>query len=131
MDDYIQARPFTIQGETRQVVYMQPPSSVSEKVWLPQGARLVFGMGIDPEVWGKRGDGVEFQVAVREGGQEKVLYSHYLDPKSVPADRRWVDAEVDLGPYAHREVQVVLRTLPGASPDYDWAGWAQPKIILP
>jgi hypothetical protein len=37
---------------------------------------------------------------------------------------------VDLSGYARRDIELVLRTLPGASGDHDWAGWASPKVSL-
>lgn len=129
-DDYIHWRTFTIEGDTREVLYMHPASSAWLWVWLPQEAKLEFALGVDPEVWGKSGDGVEFQVEVKpEGASEaQVAYSAFVDPKNRPGDRRWVDVSVDLSRFAHKEVQLRLRTLPGASGDYDWAGWAMPVV---
>jgi hypothetical protein len=129
-DDYVHPRKFDIGGEAREVVYMHPPAMVTRRMWLPDAAVLSFAVGIDPEVWSAPGDGVEFVVELREGGRMTPLFSAYLDPKSNPADRRWVEAQVDLSGYARRDIELVLRTLPGASGDHDWAGWASPKVSL-
>jgi hypothetical protein len=129
-DDYVHPREFNIGGDVREVVYMHPPAGVARRMWLPGPAVLEFGVGIDSEVWARSGDGVEFAVEVREGGEVTRLFSAYLDPKASPADRRWVEGQVDLGAYARREVELVLRTLPGDSGEHDWAGWANPKVLL-
>lgn len=130
-DDYVHPRVFTIGGESRPVVYMHPTSSAGTRVWLPKGAKLEFGMGVDPAVWDKAGDGVEFEVLVREGDGTERVFSRYIDPKGNPADRRWVVESIELARYAHREVEVVLRTQPGATGEFDWAGWAEPRITIP
>lgn len=130
-DDHVHPRSFTIQGDSRPVLYMHPSASAASRVWLPEGARLEFALGVDPGVWDKTGDGVHFEVDVREGDAVTRLLSAYVDPKSNPADRRWHEHAVDLGPFAGRQVELVLRTLPGESGDFDWAGWAKPRVILP
>ncbi len=130
-DDYIHPRFFNIQGEARPVVYMHPPSSAATRLWLPKGATLKFAIGIDPAVWDKPGDGVEFQVAVRVGEKTDSLFSSYIDPKAKSEDRRWVTGTVDLGAYAHKEVELIFSTHPGASADYDWAGWGTARVVAP
>lgn len=130
-EDYVHLKSYTIQEDTRPVLYMHPPASASIRVWLPRGARLEFAMAMDPEVWDKGGDGVEFRVEVREGGFESAVFSAYVDPKSDGSQRRWIESSVDLGPFGGREVELVLRTLPGDSGDFDWAGWATPRIAPP
>ena len=54
--------------------------------------RLDFAVGLDPQVWDKPGDGVQFQVEVRDGDERTLVFDTYLDPKRNPSDRRWVDA---------------------------------------
>ena len=129
-DDYVHPRTFTIDGQAREVVYMHPPGMVTRRVWLPEGAVLRFGMGMDPEVWDKPGDGVEFVVEARQGTETVRLFSSWIDPKRDMAQREWIEGEVDLAQYEHQEVELVLRTLPGQSAEYDWAGWAQPRVTL-
>ncbi len=127
--DYIQTKAFAIGGETRQVLHMQPPSSASFQGRLQDEERLEFAVGLDPQVWDKPGDGVEFQVEVRDGDEAEILFATYVDPKRNLSDRRWIDGSVDLSRFAYREIELVLRTLPGASADFDWAGWAEPRLV--
>jgi hypothetical protein len=125
--DYIQQKSFTIQGDARNVLFMHPASSADFAVKVPANSELRFALGIDPAVWDKSGDGVDFQVVVILSKRE-VAFSRYVDPKHEPADRRWIDASVDLSPYAGRNIVVELGTSPHQSADYDWAGWATPKV---
>ncbi len=127
--DYIQTKTLAIGGDTRQVLYMHPPSSATFQGRLLDEVRLEFSMGLDPEVWDKPGDGVEFQVGLRDGGMATTLFATYLDPKRDPSCKRWVDGSVDLSRFAYREIELVLRTLPGRSADFDWAGWAAPRMV--
>ncbi len=128
--DYVQTKTFTINGDTRDVIYMHPTSSASFHWRLPDQVLLEFAVGIDSAVWDKAGDGVEFQVEVHDGDKSTTVFSTYLDPKKNPADRRWVDTSVDLSPWAFRDIDLLLRTRPAASADFDWAGWATPRIVL-
>ena len=78
---------------------------------------------MDPQVWDRAGDGVLFKVAAVEGNTTHPLFSRWVDPKNEPADRRWIDGAVDLGPFVGKEVTLLLETSPGANPAWDWAGW--------
>lgn len=127
--DYVQTKIFTIAGDTRDVLYMHPTSSASFHGWLPDDLRLEFAVGMDPGVWDKPGDGVQFQLEVRDGDEVTILFDTFLDPKRDLSARRWVDSSVDLSRFAYREIDLILRTLPGASSEFDWAGWAGLRMV--
>lgn len=129
-EDYVLSKSFSIAGDTRPVLYMHPPASAWSRVWLPENARLEFALALDPQVWDKSGDGVEFQVAVRHREGLEVLFRRHVDPRGNPSDRSWIDGSVDLGRLAHREVEIILSTGHAGSPDFDWAGWANPRIVI-
>jgi hypothetical protein len=78
------------------------------------------------------GPRVVFAVSVRAAdGQEALVAAGASDPLHVPADRLWRDVDVDLGPWAGRDVELVLRVdpTPGTPPIPDRAGWARPRIV--
>jgi hypothetical protein len=127
--DYIHPKTFSIAGDTREVLFMHPPSSALFDLWLPDEVRLEFAVGMDPDVWDKPGDGVKFQMEVRDGDRTVRLFSARVDPRANPSDRRWLDASVDLSKFAFQRVHLVLRTLPGASGENDWAGWAGLRMV--
>jgi arylsulfatase A-like enzyme len=84
------------QDEYRGALYAKAPSSLSYPVNVPQGGRLVFGMGIVDKP-------VTFRVSA--GGSSQSLYS-----KTVTNPQVWEDAEIDLSAYAGRSVRLVLQT---------------------
>jgi hypothetical protein len=55
----------------------------------------------------------------------KLLYDRYIDPKHDPAERRWMDARIDLSRYRGKRVTLLFTTSGGPRGDtsYDWAGW--------
>ena len=79
------------------------------------------------------GDGVQFDVYLRDGRATYRLYSEYIDPKNNPGDRRWFDASTPLDRWAGQTVTLTFATGvgPQGNADYDWAGWGNPRIILP
>ena len=85
---------------------------------------------MDPEVWDKSSDGVEFRVAIREGSKLATIVARRVSPKSEPRDREWISGTVDLAQFANRSVEIVLSTDPMASADYDWGGWATARIAI-
>ena len=128
-DDYVHMEKFDIEGRSQDVIFMHPISSASTRVQLPRGTKLQFAVALKPEAWGKPGDGVDFQVEVRNGSESEIAFSRYVDPKNDPSDRRWIYASVDMDRFAGEEIDLVLKTLPHSSADFDWAGWASPRLV--
>ena len=130
---FVTRETWTIAGKTRPVLFVYPQiyniGRVTYKVALPAQAKLQFGIGIHPEVWDKPGDGVLYEIDINR----EVIFSKYIDPKSNPEDRQWLDFEIDLAKYAGQEVEISLRTSPGNARGsnilYDWSGWAEPRLI--
>jgi hypothetical protein len=77
----------------------------------------------------EHGDGVAFQVSVEADGTRTSVYRRTLDPKSDPADRRWIEERIDLSPYAGREIRLMLETDPLTTTSYDWSAWADPQFV--
>jgi hypothetical protein len=124
----------TIHSETRSILLQHPTSRASFTVALPQRSTLRFGFGVAPEVWSQRGDGVEYNIYVRDPDEVNTLYQifgRYCDPKHAPDDRRWFDERVDLSRFGNRTVEIIFETLPGPAgdSDYDWGGWSEPVLI--
>jgi hypothetical protein len=129
-NQYVYPRSFNIDGDTREVLFMHPTSSATFELRLPSRPSLEFAIGVDPEVWSKPGDGVEFEVDVTpSGGPTERLFTKYVNPKAQASDREWIEESVDLGQDGGKTVSLTLRTLPGSSPDYDWAGWANLRVM--
>ncbi len=134
-EDHVKATAFTVAGESRPVLFQHPDSSVTfQSLRLSRGAKLTFGIGVRQDVWDKEGDGVLFEIVVSnvESGEEETVYSRYIDPKSRPEDRKWVDEAVNLGAFADKLISINFRTSSGpeGNDSYDWAGWSIPKLVI-
>ncbi len=128
----VQPYHFTIEGDTRAVLAMQPPSAITYSLTLPAHAHFQAAIALNPQIWQPdKGDGVEFVVRISAKDREHELLRRYINPKSQPAERRWNDFSIDLSAYAGQQVQLTLLTLPGPAGDgrYDWAGWGRPMIV--
>ncbi|MBI2898535.1 MAG: hypothetical protein HYY06_33595 [Deltaproteobacteria bacterium] len=70
------------------------------------------------------GDGVRFEVAVRDAGSSSTLLSEHL----APAGRR-VAPPLSLAQWSGRDIELVLSTLPGRDARYDWAHFVAPRFV--
>ena len=137
--DWIMTTTFTINGSERRVLLEHPAISVEnptttiafKNIFIRQGDVLVFGIGIRPDAWAMKGDGVEFEVLIKEHAKDLTLFKKYIDPKSCPSDRKWFDEEIEISDFAGKQVDFLFKTSPGlqGDPSYDWAGWSGPRII--
>lgn len=117
------------------VLFEHPPSSVQcPPLLIPNNAALKFSIALSPEVWtvGK-GDGVQFDVYLEDDEGTFQVFSKYVDPKNDSSRRRWTDCEIDLSDWAGRTATFTFATGPGPQGDnrYDWAGWGEPRLVLP
>jgi dolichyl-phosphate-mannose-protein mannosyltransferase len=98
----------------------------------PGGARLAFAYGVNPERWLDAPTGpFTFTVEVEHGARTR-SFRATVDPYRVLADRRWIDADVDLAPYAGRRVTLVFTIDAPAEParSDELAGWADPRVVV-
>jgi len=116
-----------IGGERRAALWAHAPTRVSfSDVSIPAGALLHVGAGIAaPLAKIHRTDGVVFEVKIVSGGQEQVLWSRHLDPAEHTEDRRWVDIELDLAPWAGTTVDLVFSTHSRSHRVYDHSAWSR------
>lgn len=133
----IEARTFTISGDTKTVLYEHPPYDrlLFTTEVTPERQRLLFSIALDPAVYNGSfpicGDGVEFRIEARHGsGHITPLYDRYIDPKHNAADRQWIAGSADLRPYSGQNIQLLFTTSMGPSGTncMDWAGWGDPHF---
>ncbi len=130
---------FKVGGEERRVLFEHPAIRVGDtsmtvafrKVNVKEGDALEFGIGVNEEAWTKPGDGVDFEVLIKDGETLKPVFKKYIDPKRNEADRKWFDERVDLGAFEGRTIEILFRTSAGPRGDteYDWAGWSEPAVV--
>ena len=119
-------------GDERPVLFAHAPARVEFTLALPaQASFLWLSPALDPVAWSWGGDGVQFQVLVKQAGQETLLWSRYLMPAQ-PADLAWQEALVPLSAYRGQTVTLILATSPGPADNNagDRAGWGMPWLML-
>lgn len=102
-----------------------------EKKQIPQNAILKFDIALDPNSWSPyKGDGVTFEIYIRENGTKKQIFSKYIDPKHNRDERKWNFNEVDLSEYGGKNVTIIFSTLAGPKNNSAWdiAWWGEPRI---
>ncbi len=132
-EPYLRLDTFTIDKQTKYVLFQHPRGDkvadtlkyecvvAKDKPWLD------FAIAMDPSVYDiAYGDGVTFSVSVLNKKGEIELFSKYIDPKSLHADRHWFSESIDLSKFADAPVTLLFRVDGGPSHNIagDWAGWA-------
>jgi len=133
--EVIEAQTWIIADVSHRVLYQHPAFSGASRlaytVGIGRGTILAFDVAMAPESWQLEGDGVAFAVYIEsEQGAEQV-FATYIDPKHDENDRRWHSHTVDLSAYAGQTVTLIFETGtgPAGNYDYDWAGWAEPRLL--
>ncbi|MFN8441711.1 MAG: hypothetical protein U0175_13110 [Caldilineaceae bacterium] len=118
-------------GDRRTVLFAHAPSEISFPIDLPADATFLwFSPALDPQSWGWGGDGVRFQVKIRRGGTEQILWQRLVTPE-IMSQQGWLDAFVPLALYAGERVELVLSTDPGPNHNDagDRSGWGYPWLM--
>jgi hypothetical protein len=116
----------------RRWLYMHPPASLSASISLPHRAAFQTGLALDPRTWHMDGaDGVRYIVEVTTpGGEAQRVLDEHVNPRARGEHRAWLDRWVDLSAFGGQRVTLTLRTEAARTPDFDWAGWADPVVIV-
>ena len=136
-ENLIEVRTFTIEGETKAVLFEHPPyEQLPFKIDIaPATKEFSFSVAMQPSVYDGSmplcGDGVEFRLEIRDSnGQIRPLFSRYIDPKHKLAERRWIAGSADLSEYMGQTVALLFTTTAGPKGDTcaAWAGWGDPHF---
>lgn len=103
-----------------------------------QGVWLRTHLALDPAVWDKDGDGMLFRIGIRNLGDAQApyreIFTQYLNPHGVPADRRWVAVSLDLTEDAGEQVELIFNTNTGPPGHMDGRNdigiWGAPGVYL-
>src|SRR5439155_1735828 len=109
-------------GAYRRAIVAPPRSRLRFAVHVPPGGALHFSTAVEGR---ERGAGVRFAVAV-DGRQ---VFARTLDPASRRRDRRWFDERVDLGPWADKDVEIVLATEAAGTGPLGAPGWSHVRLV--
>jgi hypothetical protein len=124
----------------RPVIALRPSARgrrtvLSAPVRVPEsGARLTSAVAVHPQWWFEFPPSwIDFRLALREGEVRHELFRQRINPTNVLEDRRWFEVDVDLSPWAGREVVVELINEAGSPPGETlWmGGWEVPRLVAP
>jgi 4-amino-4-deoxy-L-arabinose transferase-like glycosyltransferase len=119
---------FSINGDARRVLVTDPKVTF-HRVPITGSPSLKIGVALEPFWWQVLDNGVQFQVAVRSGDQDHVLFSKRIDPANNPDDRTWHDELIDLSPFHDREIDIIMAVEGAPGTSTDGAGWSDLEII--
>jgi hypothetical protein len=128
--------PEAIKGESKPSIYMHPNSRLTyQRINIPDGARLHVFVGVKEEAWDKESDGVLFRFGVSDGRTYDELLNLHVDPKNNPADRQWIEQNIDLSAYAGQQMKLIFNTEqspPRRAPNgfHDFAVWGEPAVVV-
>lgn len=108
-------------GTERQALGLRAPMTLSYHVEIPEGARLVFGVGAEGQIAGGRA-----RVVVQpEGGERTEVFSASLT-------RRWDDQSIDLSRFAGQVVRIDLigETTGDTQAGAGRIAWSVPAIMV-
>jgi hypothetical protein len=115
------------------VLRTQPAAEVALRVPITPrpGDRLRTGYATNPEHWEHVFyPAARFRLAIADSSGETTVEERQVSTGPNPQDRRWFEVDIDLSPWAGRDVDVVLgiSTVAGTFPRDDLAGWKMPRI---
>jgi len=122
-------RRVTVGADTRAGIAVAQASRVAWDLTVPAGAWVEAHLALEESAWNQPGDGVLFRIGVSVDGRYDELLTQALNPSGVPADRRWVPVEIDLTPYAGRQVSLILNTGSLDTTDFDLAVWGDLRLV--
>ena len=120
--------PFGLGAETvegRQAFMAHTPTEI--EIAPATGAHQIsLEFGLNPAAY-QSSDGVQFEVIlVQPNGSRQTLYQRFLQPAILKGDRG--PQSVVLEPTGSLDGVLLFRTLPGGSPNFDWAYWSRISI---
>ena len=108
---------------------------LSVPVRIPEeGGRFESAVAVHPQWWSRLPPTwIEFSLRLRDENEVTVLAHRRLKPAASFEDRGWFDIEVDLAPWAGREVMLELvNEAESSHGETLWmGGWALPRLVAP
>jgi hypothetical protein len=134
---FLKVQPIVAYGQSRQALASPVPYAVEIPITVPEGARLRLGLATRDTFFREdlvgRADPVHFMVTLaRPTGETVLLAERTLAIRDRPADRRWVDLDLDLARFAGETGRLRLAAeTPGTpiAPDKTFALWSRPYLL--
>ncbi|MFP6664613.1 MAG: glycosyltransferase family 39 protein [Deltaproteobacteria bacterium] len=121
---------------TRGVVYLKPgenaPNTLSWRLRVPEGARLLASAGVHPDLWQSLGAfPLRLGIELRSSRGTETLLRTEKDVFGRPDDRLWTPVDADLAAWAGEEVEIIFSTeaLGWKPGQREMAGFAEARIV--
>ncbi|HEX7653615.1 MAG TPA: glycosyltransferase, partial [Verrucomicrobiae bacterium] len=116
----------TVNGQLGKALMLQPPVELAFNLPTELAGVFTTEVALHPDVWEKPEAGAcEFQIIV----DRRVALSLVIDPKNLPADRRWLPVRVEVPPSPGGKHQLALRTRSQNGDNaFRWALWRNPSF---
>ena len=121
----------------RRVIAVRPTSNDERTVMRVRhrvseaGELLTSAVAVHPQVWFSLPPSwVDFEIHVEHDGERTRVFEQRLDPTNGLEDRRWFELEVDLSPWAGREISLLFvnGTERPQGETLMMAGWWEPRV---
>lgn len=119
-------------GKTALGLFQHPPShQVTYKTTIDPKQPIFEGIAAIKAGAEDKTSGVNFLLEIRTDAKTERLFSTFLNPKEVPADRAGRPFRLDLSRFAGKQVELLFSTDtgPSGSNAYGWAGWANIRFV--
>ncbi len=115
-------------GSSSRALFLHPPAKVLFPIRDNGSGRLIFAIGMHPDIWGKAAPGgCLFSVTI----DEKIAFQAILDSANFMGDRQWLQYELEV-PESPNGVHIVRfqTSVCGNSAHHLWALWREPALEL-
>lgn len=128
--DAISPEGVVFDARVHRAIVAMPPSAIAWTVDVPRTAVLRTGAAMRPDMWERRGDGIQMRVHIDHAGGRTTVADLTLFPFGVPEHRRLIRLEIPLQPWAGQRIVVVLETTPErwGNAVNDVPVWTEPRI---
>ncbi len=122
----------SIQRDNRSSLFQHPISQIEfQPVLLGEKPKLSFACGVKQGIWPKLRHGIIFEVSIRTTfGRSRSIFRRELAPGQRIEDQCWLEQEIDLSPYEHRNIKLIFSTSVPAKRGtaFCWSVWGDPKV---
>ena len=119
-------------GRVATGLFQHPPSNrISYKTVIDPRRPIFEAIGAIKTEAQDATDGVGFKLEIKSDSVIETLFSTFLNPREVVADRSGRQIRVDLSRYAGKQVELLFSTDPGPKGNNvaDWGGWARLRFV--
>jgi hypothetical protein len=117
-----------INRDQRQILLMFPPAEARFHVSIPSASAMRFAVGLVSQPSCSAPN--RFEVWVTPPSSEsRRLFDREVDIQRNLADRDWLEAEIDLEPFAGQSVDILLKSFQTGAPGCDWNAWSDLRIV--